>query len=101
MLTSYQRCYDAFPVLPGMNLFNRVILQSGSALSPWAMAADPVRSAKDLADSLNCLPVPEEGEPIDTKVMVNCLSEVGHEEMMNADVPYNRVSHVVWVTPTN
>jgi len=84
-----------------MNLFNRVILQSGSALSPWAMAADPVRSAKDLADSLNCLPVPEEGEPIDTKVMVNCLSEVGHEEMMNADVPYNRVSHVVWVTPTN
>lgn len=36
------------PITP-KKLFNKVILQSASALSPWSFAIDPVASARDIA----------------------------------------------------
>ncbi|KAH9415647.1 postsynaptic membrane assembly [Dermatophagoides pteronyssinus] len=45
-------------------LFNRVILMSGSALSPWAIARDPEHYARELGRKLNCT---------DLDTMIDCL----------------------------
>lgn len=40
------------PIVP-KNLFNKVIIQSGSVLAPWAIAKDPVTYAIDIARRVN------------------------------------------------
>lgn len=40
------------PIVPN-NLFNKVIIQSGSVLAPWACAHDPVTYAFDIARRIN------------------------------------------------
>ncbi|XP_022663617.1 neuroligin-1-like [Varroa destructor] len=47
-------------------LFQRVILMSGSALSPWAMARDSVKYTRLIAHELNC--------PVDdNRALIDCL----------------------------
>ena len=38
----------------GKNLFHRAIMESGSALSTWAVTDDPVKYTRELAAKLNC-----------------------------------------------
>jgi len=40
--------------VPGRRLFQRVILLSGTALSPWSVPRDTVAQSTSLADRLNC-----------------------------------------------
>ena len=35
-------------------LFHRVVLMSGSALTPWAVVSDPARATLQVASALNC-----------------------------------------------
>ena len=35
-------------------LFHRVILMSGSALSPWAVVRNPTRATQQVASAFNC-----------------------------------------------
>ena len=38
----------------GKNLFQKAIMESGSALGTWAITEDPVRYTRELAGKLNC-----------------------------------------------
>lgn len=46
--------YGIFFFIPGRTLFKKAIIQSGSALSSWAVVSDPLRFTKDLSDKVNC-----------------------------------------------
>ena len=39
-------------------LFRRVVLMSGSALSPWAQASAPLNTSRKLASNLGCPAAP-------------------------------------------
>ncbi|XP_054157875.1 neuroligin-4, X-linked-like isoform X2 [Oppia nitens] len=59
-------------------LFLRVILMSGSALTPWAIARDADLYAKTIAQELDC--------PVhDNAVMVDCLRQKRIDELFSAD----------------
>jgi neuroligin len=62
--------------LPHGLLFHRVILMSGSALSPWARATSPHNTSRSLAAGLNCPTSP----PHNT---VRCLREASLESLLN------------------
>lgn len=62
-------------MFPG--LFHRIILLSGSALSPWAAVEDPVLSASSLAHQVNC------SGHVD---VAGCLQEVTVEDILDADL---------------
>lgn len=76
----------------GMNLFNRVILQSGSALSPWAMASTPTKTAYELANAMSCPLTHLEAGNTDTGSVVRCLRNVSYAALMNAELSTSRVS---------
>jgi len=63
--------------LPHGLLFHRVILMSGSALSPWARATNPHNTSKGLAAALNCPTSPPHN-------MVRCLRDTSVRELLNA-----------------
>lgn len=67
-----------FLILSG--LFHRVIMMSGSALSPWSMStpANAVKYSQELAISLNC-PVEHKG----FKKMVECLRHKNLNDILN------------------
>jgi len=69
-----------------MNLFHRMILQSGSALASWSMAANPMRTAVQLAENFDCRPPTVDDEPINMNLLVKCLRDVPAEGLMNANV---------------
>ncbi|XP_060577077.1 neuroligin-4, Y-linked-like isoform X3 [Ruditapes philippinarum] len=61
------------------NLFNNVILQSGSAFSTWATSIDPVRCANLLARNVNCSHAVNK-----TKALVDCLRERSVDELVRS-----------------
>ncbi|ESO01175.1 hypothetical protein HELRODRAFT_135521, partial [Helobdella robusta] len=42
------------PLVRDMNLFRGIILQSGTALSPWATVMSPLPVTRRVAENLNC-----------------------------------------------
>ena len=61
------------------SLFSRVILMSGSALSPWAIARDADSYSRLLAKSLAC--------PLyDNSLLVECLRSKSMEELLAVDL---------------
>jgi len=72
----------------GSNLFKRVILQSGSALSSaWSVVNAPLDYTRRLADLVNCSLTPRmmESEPL-----VRCLKLVPWDTLARVEVPANR-----------
>ena len=61
------------------NLFQRAILQSGSALATWAVSYDPTWCTQRLALSVNC-----SRHVSNTRALVDCLRERSYEELVNA-----------------
>ncbi|XP_067944159.1 neuroligin-4, X-linked-like [Watersipora subatra] len=78
------------PISGRLNLFNRLILQSGSALSFWAMADNPMRATNRLATAVRCpVSILESGD-VDTVGLLVCLRAASHNDLMNADTPSNK-----------
>ncbi|CAD5112477.1 DgyrCDS1698 [Dimorphilus gyrociliatus] len=63
------------PVLSGKNLLQRVILQSGSAFSPWAISDQPLQYINRLGAALNC-----------TKNLVRCLKSKSFKELIDSEI---------------
>ncbi|KAK3583367.1 hypothetical protein CHS0354_038986 [Potamilus streckersoni] len=57
--------------------FQRVILQSGSALSSWAMSVNPSMCAKRMAINVNCT-----GSLNNSERLINCLRSKSVEELV-------------------
>ncbi|XP_019616294.1 PREDICTED: neuroligin-4, X-linked-like [Branchiostoma belcheri] len=60
-------------------LFRRVILHSGSALSTWSMANDPLRLVTTIAEKLDCCRV-------DVAQTVQCLRNKSYQKLLLKDV---------------
>lgn len=56
-------------------------MQSGSALSPWALATEPVTNSRKLANSLGCPNDPEKNS-----LMVECLRQRSVEEIISVNL---------------
>ena len=76
-----------------MNLFNRIILQSGSALSSWAMAGDPIKTTNQLAESVNCPLNTLDDKTLDTATLVSCLRELTYSQLLDAEVTEVKVNN--------
>ncbi|XP_071440378.1 neuroligin-4, X-linked [Hetaerina americana] len=70
------------PAIPDGMLFHRVILMSGSALSPWSLVKDPWRHALAVARHVNCTwllpPSPR---------LLRCLREKPLSDLTSAPIP--------------
>jgi len=69
----------------GRRLFQRVVLLSGSALSPWSVPRDTVAQSLALADRLNCSTTSRAqlGTP-SRAVVVQCLRRVDVQRLVEA-----------------
>lgn len=73
----------------GRRLFHRLILLSGSVLSPWSIPRDTVAQSMALADRLNCstaasrVQLGSAGTP-DRALVVQCLRRVAVERLVRA-----------------
>lgn len=67
---------------------------SGSALSSWAMASDPVATTSQLASAVSCPLTEVESGNIYTSRLVRCLRNATYSQLMNADVPTADVSGI-------
>lgn len=65
-----------FSVADG-KLFQRGILQSGSALSSWAVADDPVKCTRRLAESVNC-----SQHMNNAQALVSCLRRLSTDDLV-------------------
>ncbi|KAK2156364.1 hypothetical protein LSH36_215g01039, partial [Paralvinella palmiformis] len=65
----------------GKSLFKRAIIESGSALSTWAMSRDPLRYTKELADHVNCSHL--WGENI---ALLQCFKQKPYEDLVLTDI---------------
>lgn len=63
--------------MPG--LFHRAIIQSGSALSSWAVNYQPVKYTRLLAEKVGC-------NVLDTLDMVDCLRKKSSRELVEQDI---------------
>lgn len=64
--------FRLFILLYIIGLFQRGIMMSGSALSPWAMSRDSVKYTRQVARELNC---PTD----DNRALIECLrNRYGH-----------------------
>ena len=73
-------------ILTGKGLFSKIILQSGTALAPWAFVKDALTVTRRLAEKLNCLKnrvndFPESAAKADISsqihpILVQCLRQV-------------------------
>ena len=87
-------------------MFQRVILLSGSALSPWAVSRDTVAQSMALADRLNCSTAPSRSPPLgaagtpDRALVVQCLRRVDIERLVQAGRgAASRSAGDVWMAP--
>ncbi|XP_043213278.1 neuroligin-2-like [Amphibalanus amphitrite] len=64
-------------------LFQRVILMSGSSLSPWAMTADPINVTVSVARALNCSMQSDHQ-------LLECLRSKPVRQLVNVDFPWPR-----------
>ncbi|KAM6970464.1 neuroligin-3-like isoform 2-T2 [Aplochiton taeniatus] len=60
-------------------LFHRAIIQSGSALSSWAVNYQPIKYTRMLAERVGC-------NVLDTVDMVACLQKKGSRELVEHDI---------------
>uniref|UniRef100_A0A8C4STH4 Neuroligin 3a n=2 Tax=Polypteridae TaxID=8289 RepID=A0A8C4STH4_ERPCA len=60
-------------------LFQRAIIQSGSALSSWAVNYQPVKYTRLLAEKVGC-------NVLDTLDMVGCLRKKSYKELVEQDI---------------
>nr|XP_033802011.1 neuroligin-3 isoform X2 [Geotrypetes seraphini] len=60
-------------------LFQRAIIQSGSALSSWAVNYQPVKYTRMLAEKVGC-------NVLDTVDMVDCLRQKSSKELVEQDI---------------
>ncbi|XP_064422542.1 neuroligin-3 [Latimeria chalumnae] len=60
-------------------LFQRAIIQSGSALSSWAVNYQPVKYTRLLAEKVGC-------NVLDTLDMVECLRQKSYKELVEQDI---------------
>ncbi|XP_028271692.1 neuroligin-3a isoform X7 [Parambassis ranga] len=60
-------------------LFHRAIIQSGSALSSWAVNYQPVKYTRLLAEKVGC-------NVLDTSDMVDCLRKKSSRELVEQDI---------------
>lgn len=63
-------------------MFQRAILQSGSALSPWALVLDPLPFTRQLATALNCSR--HVGGP--SPPLLHCLKQLPVQDLVSAPV---------------
>jgi len=72
-------CVNLLMISPmATNLFTRVILMSGSALAPWALAHESDMYTRHLAKVTNC--------PLHDNInMIECLRKKPAEELLNVD----------------
>ncbi|XP_067084986.1 neuroligin-3-like isoform X3 [Osmerus mordax] len=63
----------------GRGLFHRAIIQSGSALSSWAVNYQPVKYTRHLAERVGC-------NVLDTLDMVSCLQKKTAKELVEQDI---------------
>ncbi|KAJ6217577.1 hypothetical protein RDWZM_008734 [Blomia tropicalis] len=72
-------------------LFQRAIMQSGSALSPWAIASDAMMHAKNLANTLGC------GDSSNSNGILECLR---HKSVLEiTSVPLRVPTHLTAFGP--
>ena len=74
-------------LFPDLGLFQRAILQSGTALCPWALTKSPATYLKKLAEHLGC-PLENSGE------ILRCLRDKSVRSLLSAQMhlavgPYN------------
>ncbi|XP_074594558.1 neuroligin-1-like [Brevipalpus obovatus] len=62
-------------------LFHRVIMHSGSALSPWAMASDAIGYTRKFLSNIGCS---DDDDPI---MMINCLRDKPVKELLESRPP--------------
>uniref|UniRef100_A0AAQ5YMW1 Carboxylesterase type B domain-containing protein n=1 Tax=Amphiprion ocellaris TaxID=80972 RepID=A0AAQ5YMW1_AMPOC len=62
-----------------LGLFHRAIIQSGSALSSWAVNYQPVKYTRLLAEKVGC-------NVLDTSGMVDCLRKKTSRELVEQDI---------------
>ncbi|GIX81794.1 neuroligin-2 [Caerostris extrusa] len=72
-------------------LFQRGVLQSGSALSPWAIARDALTYTKQVAAHLNALQK-------DSAALITCLGKRPIDDILNA--PLRIPDHLIAFGPT-
>ena len=74
-------CVNLLMISPmaSSSLFSRVVLMSGSALSPWAIARDADTYARHLGKVLNC-------PNFDNVMMVDCLRSKPMDDLLNVDL---------------
>ncbi|NWQ80960.1 NLGN3 protein, partial [Columbina picui] len=74
-------CPPPWPLsqVPRGSLFQRAIIQSGSALSSWAVNYQPVKYTSMLADKVGC-------NVLDTVDMVDCLRQKSAKELVEQDI---------------
>ena len=65
----------------GTSLFKRAIIQSGSALSSWAIDRDPLKSTRQVAESVNCTQ-----HWSNSRRLVQCLKGVPWKHLINVPV---------------
>ena len=75
----YVNCVSFY--LPGKNLFQRAIIQSGSATSTWAVASDPLRYTRELAEKVNCSVFWER-----TDQLLQCFKSKPVQELINVEL---------------
>ena len=62
-------------------LFHRVILMSGSALSPWAVVKDPTKTTLQVAKTFNCSTSGSDGSS-NSRTLLQCLRAVPLHRLM-------------------
>ena len=70
--------------LTGSILFHRAIVQSGTALSSWSLATNPVRYARRLAAAVNCTTNMTTAQ---STGYIHCLKGLSVQTLVNAEVP--------------
>lgn len=69
--------------LAGKNLFHRAIIQSGSALSSWGVATNPLRYARRLAAAVNC----STSDRDQSTDYIRCFKTLPAHTLVNAEIP--------------
>ncbi|ELT99093.1 hypothetical protein CAPTEDRAFT_228965 [Capitella teleta] len=69
------------PVTRGRNLFKQAIIQSGSALSSWAISHDPLRYTLQLAEAVNCSQFWGQSAQ-----MVQCFKSLPYEDLVRLNI---------------
>ena len=79
-------------------LFHRVILMSGSALSPWAVVTDPTKTTLEVAKAFNCsTTTTSEGDASsNSRTLLQCLRAVPLYKLMKASSRPSSPFNPIW-----